>query len=52
MNSRNRSVIWGVVAALSVVAVLLAIFGGTIGAVICAVIAIVLVMFFSPLLRR
>ena len=43
--SKNRQVIWGAVAALVVIAVLLAIFGGTIGAVIVAVFAIGLALF-------
>jgi membrane protein implicated in regulation of membrane protease activity len=52
MNQPDRSVIWGAIAALVVVAVLLAIFAGTIGAIVCALVAVVLAMFFSPLLRR
>ena len=51
MESQNRAVIYGAIAALTVVAVLLAIFGGTIGAIICAVFAIVLTLFSSALLR-
>jgi hypothetical protein len=47
VESRNRAVIWGAIAALIVLAVLLAIFGGTIGAIIVAVAAIALTLFSS-----
>jgi hypothetical protein len=47
VGSANRQVIWGAIAALVVLAVLLAVFGGTIGAVIVAVVAIGLALFSS-----
>jgi hypothetical protein len=47
MELSGSPVIWGAIAALVVVAVLLAIFGGAIGAIICAVVAIALVLFFG-----
>lgn len=51
MQSTNRWVFWGAILALAMVAVLLAIFGGTIGAIICAVVAIALALFSSGLRR-
>jgi hypothetical protein len=47
MESVNNQVIWGAIAALVVIAVLLVILGGTIGAIICAVVAIALTLFSS-----
>jgi multisubunit Na+/H+ antiporter MnhG subunit len=47
MQARQSPVIWGAIVALVVVAVLLAVFGGTIGAVIVAVVAIGLALFSS-----
>jgi hypothetical protein len=51
VTDRSRPVIWGAIAALVVVAVLLAIFGGTVGAIICAVVAVGLTLFSSGLRR-
>jgi TctA family transporter len=51
MRSRNGAVIWGAIAGLVIVAIVLAIVGGAIGAIFCAVIAIGLALF-SPALRR
>jgi hypothetical protein len=45
MRFGENAVMWGAIAALGVVAVLLAIFGGTIGAIICAVFAVALSLF-------
>jgi hypothetical protein len=51
VESASRPVIWGAILALAVVAVLLAIFAGAIGAVICAVVAIGLALFSTGLRR-
>jgi hypothetical protein len=51
MQIGSSPVIWGAIAALVVVAVLLAIFGGAIGAIIVAVVAIALTLFSSGLRR-
>lgn len=51
MRTGNRQVVWGAILALVVVAVLLAIFAGTVGAIVCAVVAVALALFSSGLRR-
>lgn len=52
MHSRNRAVIWGAIVGLVAVAAVLAIIGGAIGAIFCALVAIGLALFSSALRRR